>query len=149
MGWVVIDGVLLLFAGIGFGAVMVCQSVMISDCIDYEDYHHNYRPDGVFFAGQSFIQKFSTGIASIISAYVYAAVGYSDVNIEKMNTAIANGASFATDFQSYSKAMWLLITIPPAIGMAISIIPTIKYEITSKSHQEMLNVLIERHKEEK
>lgn len=64
-----------------------------------------------------------------------------------MNTAIANGASFATDFQSYSKAMWLLITIPPAIGMAISIIPTIKYEITSKSHQEMLNVLIERHKE--
>lgn len=145
IGWVVIDGVLLLFAGAGFGAVYVCQSVMISDCIDYEEYHSNYRPDGVFFSGQSFIQKFSTGIASIISAYVYAAVGYSDINIEKMNQAIANGASFASDYTGYSKAMWFLLTIPPAIGMAIAVIPTLKYEITSKNHEQMLNELIERH----
>lgn len=148
IGWVVIDGVLLLFAGIGFGSVAVCQSVMISDCIDYEEYHNNYRPDGVFFSGQSFIQKFSTGISSIISAYVYAAVGYSDVNIKVMNTAIQNGASFASDFQTYSKAMWFLLTIPPAVGMAIAVIPTFKYEITTKSHQQMLECLIERHKEQ-
>lgn len=146
MGWVVIDSILLLFSGAGFGAVYVCQSVMISDCIDYEEYHNDYRPDGVFFSGQSFIQKFSTGIASIISAYVYASVGYSDVNIEKMNAAIANGASFASDYQSYSKAMWFLLTIPPAIGMALAVIPTLKYEITNKSHQQMLESLIEKHK---
>lgn len=145
IGWVAIDGVLLLFSGIGFGSVYVCQSVMISDCIDYEEYHTGYRPDGVFFAGQSFIQKFSTGIASIISAFVYSAVGYSDVNIDKMNKAIANGASFAKDFQSYSKAMWFLLTIPPAIGMALAVIPTLKYEITTKSHDQMLQTLIEKH----
>ena len=57
------------------------------------------------------------------------------------------GARLGDFTKNYSKAMWFLLTIPPAIGMAISIIPTIKYEITSKSHQEMLNVLIERHKE--
>ena len=149
IGWVVIDGILLLFAGVGFGAVAVCQSVMISDCIDYEEYNSGYRPDGIFFSGQSFITKFSAGISSIISAYVYSLVGYSDVNIEKMNTAIANGASFASDFQSYSKAMWFLLTIPPAIGMAVAVLPTLKYEITTKSHSKMLEELIERHKAEK
>lgn len=149
IGWVVIDGILLLFAGVGFGAVAVCQSVMISDCIDYEEYNSGYRPDGIFFSGQSFITKFSAGISSIISAYVYSLVGYSDVNIEKMNTAIANGASFASDFQSYSKAMWFLLTVPPAIGMAVAVLPTLKYEITTKSHSKMLEELIERHKAEK
>ena len=149
IGWVVIDGILLLFAGVGFGAVAVCQSVMISDCIDYEEYNSGYRPDGIFFSGQSFITKFSAGISSIISAYVYSLVGYSDVNIEKMNTAIANGASFASDFQSYSKAMWFLLTVPPAIGMAVAVLPTLKYEITTKSHSKMLEELIERHKSEK
>lgn len=149
IGWVVIDGILLLFAGVGFGAVAVCQSVMISDCIDYEEYNSGYRPDGIFFSGQSFITKFSAGISSIISAYVYSLVGYSDVNIEKMNTAIASGASFASDFQPYSKAMWFLLTVPPAIGMAVAVLPTLKYEITTKSHSKMLEELIERHKSEK
>lgn len=143
--WVIVDGILFFAAGAGFGAVNVCQSVMISDCIDYEEYHNGYRPDGVFFSGQSFITKFSAGVASIISGYVYNAVNYSDVNIDAMNNAIANGASFASDFSEYSKAMWFLISIPPAIGMAISVIPTLKYEITRESHDKMLKTLVEKH----
>lgn len=147
IGWVAIDGVLLLVAGAGFGAVNVCQSVMISDCIDYEEYHNGYRPDGIFFSGQSFITKFSAGIASIISAYVYQAVDYTDVKINAMNEALANGASFANDYMAYSKAMWFLLSIPPAIGMLIAIIPTLKYEITSEEHQKMLSELVKRHTE--
>ena len=66
IGFVVIDGILFFGTGMGFGGVSVCQSVMISDCIDYEEYHNGYRPDGIFFSGQSFITKFSPGISSII-----------------------------------------------------------------------------------
>ena len=146
MIWVILDGLMFFGAGVGFGAVNVCQSVMISDCIDYEEYHSGYRPDGIFFSGQSFITKFSSGVASLISAYVYSLVGYSDVNIDAMNTAIANGASFATDYTEYSWAMWFLVSIPPAIGMALGVIPTIKYEITKKNHGEMLAVLVEKHR---
>ncbi|MBQ9531805.1 MAG: MFS transporter [Eubacterium sp.] len=143
--WVIIDGILFLFSGAGFGVVNVAQSIMISDCIDYEEYHNGYRPDGIFFSGQSFITKFSAGIASIISAYVYNYVGYTDVNIDKMNKALENGASFARDYAQYSKAMWFILTIPAAIAYAIAIIPTIKYEISTKEHQKMLDVLVERH----
>ena len=147
MKWVLIDGVCFVISGMGFGAINVCQSIMISDCIDYEEYHHGYRPDGIFFSGQSFITKLTAGIASIISAYVYNLVGYTDVNIEKMNKALENGASFARDYMPYSKAMWFILTVPPAIGLAIAVIPTLKYEITTADHEKMLGELIRRHAE--
>ena len=147
MGWVIIDGVLLVLSGAGFGAVNVCQSVMISDCIDYEEYHTGYRPDGVFFSGQSFITKFSAGVASIISGIVYSIVGYSASNADAVNQALAAGKSFANDFSSYSAAMWFLLTVPPAIGMALAVIPTLKYEITKESHAQMLDELIKKHSE--
>ncbi|MBR4241078.1 MAG: MFS transporter, partial [Eubacterium sp.] len=143
--WVIIDGILFLFSGAGFGVINVAQSIMISDCIDYEEFHNGYRPDGIFFSGQSFITKFSAGIASIISAYVYNYVGYTDVNIDKMNKALEQGASFAKDYADYSKAMWFILTVPAAIAYAVAIIPTIKYEISTKDHQKMLDALIERH----
>jgi Na+/melibiose symporter-like transporter len=146
--YVAILGVLILIAGVGFGLVMVCQSMMISDCIDYEEFHNGFRPDGIFFSGQSFITKLSAGISSIISAYVYDAVGYTGKNIDDMNQALASGIKhFAVDYQSYSSAMWFLLTVPPAIGMIIAVIPTIKYEITKREHEKMLAELIERHEQ--
>lgn len=146
--WVIIEGVLLLGAGAGFGGVNVCQSVMISDCIDYEEYHHGFRPDGIFFSGQSFITKFSAGVASIISAYVYAAVGYTDINISAMNAALESGASFAVDYPDYAKAMWFLISVPPAIGMILAVLPTLKYEIDKKTHDNILAALVKKHSSE-
>ncbi|MBQ7203221.1 MAG: MFS transporter [Eubacterium sp.] len=147
MKWVIIDGIGFVISGIGFGAINVCQSIMISDCIDYEEYNTGYRPDGIFFSGQSFITKLTAGIASIISSYVYAYVGYTDVNIEKMNKALENGASFARDYPQYAKAMWFILTVPPAVGIAIAVIPTLKYEITTEAHEKMLAELVKRHAE--
>ena len=142
--------VLILIGGVGFGLVMVCQSMMISDCIDYEEFHNGFRPDGIFFSGQSFITKLSAGISSIISAYVYNAVGYTGKNIDDMNQALASGVKhFATDYQNYSSAMWFLLTVPAAVGMIIAIIPTIKYEITKGEHEKILASLIEKHNNEK
>ena len=144
--YVAILGVLILIAGVGFGLVMVCQSMMIADCIDYEEYHNGFRPDGIFFSGQSFITKLSAGISSIISAYVYNYVGYTGKNIDDMNKALAAGVKhFASDYQSYASAMWFLLTVPAAIGMIIAVIPTIKYEITKKEHDTILAKLIEKH----
>ncbi len=143
--WVLIDGLCFVISGAGFGAINVCQSIMISDCIDYEEYHNGYRPDGIFFSGQSFITKLTAGIASIISAYVYNLVGYTDVNIEKMNKALENGASFARDYPAYAKAMWFILTVPPAIGLAVAVLPTLKYEISTAEHEKMLAELVKRH----
>lgn len=146
--WAAVDGLLLLVVGGTTGALYVFQSVMISDCIDYEEYHTGYRPDGIFFAGQSFMVKFSSGIASIISGVVYSYVGYSDTNIAAMNKALENGASFVNDYQEYAGAMWFLFTIPAAIGQLIAILPTLKYPISKESHNKILAELSERHERE-
>ena len=149
IGFVVIDGILFFGTGMGFGGVSVCQSVMISDCIDYEEYHNGVRTDGVFFSGQSFITKLAAGISTIISSAVYAAVGYSGANVDKLNRAIEKGASFitydgGTGAGKYAEAMFFLISIPPAIGMLLSAIPTLKYAMTDKEHDKILKSLVDK-----
>lgn len=145
--WSIIIGICMLLASASFGGINVLQSVMIADCIDYEEYTNGVRTDGVFFSGQSFITKLSAGLATIFSSAVYAYVGYSGANIDKLNKAIADGASFitydgGTGAGKYAAAMFFLISVPPAIGMLLSAIPTWKYALTDKEHTRILGELV-------
>lgn len=145
--WSVVTGICMLFASASFGGINVLQSVMIADCVDYEEYTNGVRTDGVFFSGQSFITKLSAGIATIISSVVYSVVGYSGVNVDKLNKAIEDGASFITydggsGAGKYAAAMFFLISIPPAIGMLLSAVPTLKYALPDKEHDRILNELV-------
>lgn len=147
--WSIVVGLCMLFASASFGGINVLQSVMIADCVDYEEYHNGVRTDGVFFSGQSFITKLSAGIATLISSGIYAIVGYSGANVDRLNKAIENGANFLTydggsGAGKYAEAMFLLISIPPAIGMVLSAMPTLKYALSDKEHTEILNELVER-----
>lgn len=147
--WSIIIGVCMLFASASFGGINVLQSVMIADCVDYEEYTNGIRTDGVFFSGQSFITKLSAGIATIISSIVYSVVGYSGANVDTMNKAIEKGASFITydggsGVGKYAAAMFFLISIPPAIGMLLSAVPTLKYALTDKEHARILDELVEK-----
>lgn len=149
--WSIIIGICMLFGSAAFGGINVLQSVMIADCVDYEEYHNGVRTDGVFFSGQSFITKLAAGISTIVSSAVYAIVGYSGANVDKLNKAIENGASFITydggsGVGKYAEAMFFLISIPPAIGMVLSAIPTLKYAMTDAEHKEMLSELVARRK---
>lgn len=145
MGWVVVTAVLFTFASAAMGGINVLQSVMIADCVDYEEYNHGIRPDGVFFSGQSFITKLSGGIAALLQSFVYAAVQFSDKNIEVMNNSLAAGENFITyNDGKYAAAMFFLITIPPAIGMLLSAIPTWKYALSDKEHERMLGEIVKK-----
>ncbi len=145
--WSIVVGICMLFASASFGGINVLQSVMIADCVDYEEYHNGVRTDGVFFSGQSFITKLAAGISTIISSAIYAFVGYSGVNVDKLNKAIENGANFitydgGTGAGKYAEAMFFLISIPPAIGMFLSALPTLKYAMSDKEHERILSELV-------
>lgn len=147
--WSIIVGICMLVASAAFGGINVLQSVMIADCVDYEEYHNGVRTDGVFFSGQSFITKLAAGISTIISSAVYAFVGYSGANVDKLNRAIEKGANFitydgGTGAGKYAEAMFFLISIPPAIGMLLSALPTLKYAMSDKKHQKILETLVEK-----
>lgn len=145
--WSIVIGICMLLASASFGGINVLQSVMIADCVDYEEYTNGVRTDGVFFSGQSFITKLSAGIATIISSIVYSVVGYSGANVDALNKAIEKGESFitydgGTGVGKYAAAMFFLISIPPAIGMLLSAIPTFKYALSDKEHENILKALI-------
>ncbi|WP_294952283.1 MFS transporter [uncultured Eubacterium sp.] len=152
--WSIMVGLCMLFASASFGGINVLQSVMIADCVDYEEYTNGVRTDGVFFSGQSFITKLSAGIATLISSGVFAYVGYSGENVDRLNKAIENGASFITydggsGVGKYAAAMFFLISIPPAIGMVLSALPTLKYALSDKEHERILAELVAKRNEEK
>ena len=145
--WSIVTGICMLFGSAAFGGIKVLQSVMIADCVDYEEYYNGVRTDGVFFSGQSFITKLAAGLSTIISSVVYSIVGYSGKNVDILNKAIANGESFitydgGTGKGKYAAAMFFLISIPPAIGMLLSAIPTLKYAMTDKEHENILAELV-------
>ena len=134
--------VLFFMAGASMGSLNVLQSVMIADCVDYEEYTNGIRPDGVFFSGQSFITKLSAGIASLISGAVYAIVKFSGKNVALLNNALVKGADFKTyNGGKYAAAMFFLISIPPAIGMVLAAIPTWKYALPDDEHTRILDEL--------
>ena len=142
-------------AGAGIGASQVIQSIMIADCVDYDEYHTGYRPDGVFFSGQSFITKLGSGISSIIQGVVFAIVGFSGDNVASCNELLAQSSRddflFATapEFAPYRFGMFFLVSIPPTIGFLLSVIPMKNYEITNEEQTNILNSLNEKRNKNK
>ena len=144
--YLVLYAIFFTFGGAAIGATTVLQSLMIADCVDYEEHKSGLRPDGVFFSGQSFATKLAAGIASIISGIGYSIVNFSDVNREAVNNYIANGgiARLNPDYEPYMMIMFFLISIPPAVGSLLAVIPTLKYALTDREHRQILEQLNER-----
>ena len=146
---VVITAVCIGLASASMGGINVMQSIMIADCVDYEEFHKGYRPDGVFFSGQSFLTKLSGGIAALIQGVVYTVVGFSGANLDNINYRLTQGEHFfEVDGGKYAAAMFFLISIPIAVGMIASALPMKKYAMTDREHEDMLEALIEKRKAE-
>lgn len=146
MFYVILMAIMMFAASWAMGSINILQSIMIADCVDYEEYKNGVRTDGVFFSGQSFITKLAMGVSSLISGFIYSAVHYTAKYIETLNLDLAAGKYhfYEANDGKYAMAMFLLISIPPAIGMLLSAIPTLKYSLTDNEHTRILNELIER-----
>lgn len=138
--YLVIGFFLFLINGACTGIGLVLQSLMIADAVDYEDYHNHIRPDGVFFSGQSFITKLSTGLATMISGVAYTVVGFSDSRVAEVNAFIEAGGipRDNPEFAPYLMILFFLVSIPPAIGCILAVIPTWKYCLSDDEHKKML-----------
>ncbi|MDR3313427.1 MAG: MFS transporter [Oscillospiraceae bacterium] len=89
--YVGILALLLMFCGIRLGISSALQTMMISDCVDYEDYKSGLRPDGVFFSGQTFIVKIGSGLSAIIYGLMCLNAGYTGNNIKLLDNFMADG----------------------------------------------------------
>ena len=141
--YLIICFVMFAIGGAASGFTSVLQSFMIADAVDYEEYHRGIRPDGVFFSGQTFITKLCTGIATIISAVAYDYVGFSDEKVQELNEFIAAGGipRLSEKYAPFMMVLFFLVSIPPAIGGILSVIPTWKYCLSDEEHNRILDEL--------
>lgn len=143
IGWIVACFFLFLISGATGGITTVLQSTMIAKAVDYEDYTNHRRPDAIFFSGQTFVTKLQSGIATIISGVAYTIVGFSGSRIQELNAYINAGGTPRNvgEYSSFMMILFLIISILPAIGSLLSIIPTWNYCLDDEEHQRILAVL--------
>ena len=145
--WLIFTAVMFALAGAGIGASTVMQSILIADCVDFDEQRTGYRPDGIFFSGQSFITKLGAGLSSFIQGIVFAIVGFSGDAVAACNEALAASPAsdfmFATapEFEAYRFGMFFLLSVPTAISCVIAILPMLKYEITNQKHKDIMKEL--------
>ncbi|MBR1747275.1 MAG: MFS transporter [Clostridia bacterium] len=149
IGWLLGCFVLFGIAGGSNGITTVLQSQMIADCVNYEEYKSGRRPDALFFSGQTFLVKLQNGLATIFCGVAYTIVHFSDTRVAEVNAFITAGGipRLAGEYSSFMMILFLIISIPPAIGCLLTVIPTWKYALDDKEHARILAELIERRKQ--
>ncbi len=127
--------VLVVIAGIFQGFPGVLHTTMIADSVDYLEWKTGEKADGLCFAGLTFLAKLQFAIAYYGALMILSFVGY---NSEAMQNFVATGGVAREGFPEIMMAMVAIITILPAIGCILAVIPTWKYSLTEKDHEKIL-----------
>lgn len=142
-GWVIACFFLFAICGAAGGITTVLQTTMIAKAVDYEEYKNKRRPDAAFFSGQTFITKLQSGIATMISGFAYAVVGFSDARVQELNAYIAVGGTprLVGEYGSFMMILFLIVSILPALGSILTVIPTWNYCLDSEEYNRIMAVL--------
>ena len=115
--------VLLFFTSLAGGFFTILQTTMIGDSVDYLQWKTGVRAEGLCFSGQTFVTKLSSALCTFTFGLMLNAANYNNAN-----TASQPHGAFAAIFQS--------VTIWPAIGCALSIIPILWYTLDDKKQKQ-------------
>jgi sugar (glycoside-pentoside-hexuronide) transporter len=132
---------LLFIAGVATGAPMVLQTDMIGDSVNYLELQTGERAEGVSFAGQTFLAKFNTAVATLLGGFVLGIVNYTD-HVDGMQAVADAGGIVRAEFPTIMNALWMITIILPAIGCLLAILPMIKYPLTRAINKEVAEKLV-------
>lgn len=125
----------LVVSGIPLGVFNVVSYAMIADSIDYMEWKSGCRLDGIASACQTFINKLGNAFATSFIVLMYAIIKLHPVEY-------VEGAVQITS--SIQISMFSLVTIFPAIGLLISIIPIFFYDLVGDKKDKVTKELYER-----
>ncbi|HOL17687.1 MAG TPA: glycoside-pentoside-hexuronide (GPH):cation symporter [Bacillota bacterium] len=133
--------ILIFLAGALQGFPAVLHSSMIADSVDYLEWKTGEKADGLCFAGQTFLAKLQNAVAYYGALMVLSFVNY---NPEAMQNYVAAGGIARLQFPEVMTALFVIITVLPALGSVLAVIPTWRYCLTEQEHEKILNDLIEK-----
>jgi Na+/melibiose symporter-like transporter len=138
MDTILLVSILIFFAGALHGFPNVLQVSMIADSVDYLEWKTGDKADGLCFAGLTFLAKLQAAVAYYGALLLLGFVGY---NSELMQNYVAAGGIAREAFPEVMIALFSIITVLPALGSILAVIPTWKYSLSEKEHEQVLNEL--------
>lgn len=135
--------VCLFFMGFPLGIYNVITYALIADSVDYIEWKTGKRSEGVCFAFQTFLSKVTAGIAGVATGIVLDRGGY----IEPDPTQLDAMGKQLLAAQSPDTLKWLLfmVTVLPAAGFALTILPMLFNDYTGKKKEKIQQELSARH----
>lgn len=135
--------VLLCFVFMGFplGVYNVITYALIADSVDYMEYKSGKRTDGICFACQTFISKLTAGLATFATSVVLQVFRF--VQPQEALNALGELKKIPVPQSDFTRTgLFFMVTLLPAIGFALSIIPMLWNDYTGKKKEKIQQELL-------
>lgn len=117
------------------GAIRVIfMNLVIPDSIEYTRYKTGKDCSGIFYSLNSFVNKATSGIASSISLFLLGIFGWVEVVADDFADLQSQGI---TQSAQAINGMWIVYTIVPAVGFALSAVVFVFYKLKDKDAELM------------
>ncbi len=134
--------VFLFLMGLPLGIYNVITYALIADSVDYLEWKTGERHEGVCFSFQTFLSKVNAAIATFVFGQI---LGKSEFKaVDKSLVDIEGRQIFFQQSVSTQKMLLALVTIVPAVGFLLTIIPMLFNDYTGKTKENAQKELEER-----
>ncbi len=126
--------VFLFLMGLPLGIYNVITYALIADAVDYLEWKTGERHEGVCFSFQTFLSKVNAGIATAVFGQI---LDRSDFRaVDKSLVDIEGRQIFFQQSPETQKMLLALVTIVPAVGFLLTIIPMFFNDYTGKTKEK-------------
>lgn len=134
--------VFLFLMGIPLGIYNVITYALIADSVDYLEWKTGKRHEGVCFSFQTFLSKVNAAVATFVFGQI---LGKSDFKaVDKSLVDVEGRQIFFQQSVETQKMLLLLVTIVPAIGFLLTVIPMFFNDFTGKTKENAQKEIEER-----
>lgn len=113
-------------AGLGFAAMSIIPWAIVADVIEVDELQTGERREGLYTGYLVFLRKFATGVLVFAAGQLLQATGY---------ISSTTGSQFIEQPQSALNAMRFMVTIIPAIALALSLVLAWRFPLDRETHE--------------
>lgn len=134
--------IFLFLMGLPLGIYNVITYALIADAVDYMEWKTGERHEGVCFSFQTFLSKVNAAVATFVFSHILDTSDFKAV--DKSLVDIEGRQIFFEQSAETQKMLLMLVTIVPAIGFLLTIIPMLFNDFTGKTKERAQKELEEK-----